>query len=126
MMAPDATPDSGLDAEDVPERRLSPTVLTLRRLLHHRLFMTGFVVFVFVLVVALLRPWITSADPDKLALCYPFLTPLPDHLFGTDNFGRSLYSRVIWGARLSMIIGVSVVAINAVLGTAIGAAAGYF
>ena len=126
MMAPDATPDLGLDAEDVPERRLSPTVLTLRRLLHHRLFMTGFVVFVFVLAVAVLAPWITSADPDRLAMHYRFLSPSPEHLFGTDNFGRSLYSRVVWGARLSMIIGVSVVAINAVLGTAIGAAAGYF
>src|ERR1700722_1914967 len=121
--APDAPAP---DTEDVPERRLSPTVLTLRRLLHHRLFMTGFVVFVFVLAVAVLAPWITDVDPNKLAMRYRFLSPSPDHLFGTDNFGRSLYSRVVWGARLSMIIGVSVVAINAVLGTAIGAAAGYF
>ena len=127
-----AAPDVGIadavieDAEDVPERRLSPAVLTLRRLLHHRLFMTGFVVFAIVLVIAVLAPWLTDADPDRLAMRYRFLSPSPEHLFGTDNFGRSLYSRVIWGARLSMIIGVSVVAINAVLGTAIGAAAGYF
>ena len=130
MTGPDAlsfrAPALGPDVEDVPERRLSPAVLTLRRLLHHRLFMSGFVVFMIVLVIAVLAPWITSADPDRLAMRYRFLSPSPDHLFGTDNFGRSLYSRVIWGARLSMIIGVSVVAINAVLGTAIGAAAGYF
>ena len=125
-MRADIEPVVETDAEDVPQRRLSPAVLTLRRLLHHRLFMSGFVVFTIVLVVAILAPWITSADPDRLAMRYRFLPPSWDHLFGTDNFGRSLYSRVVWGARLSMIIGVSVVAINAVFGTAIGAAAGYF
>ena len=74
----------------------------------------------------MLAPWIAPVDPNKLAMRYKFLPPSPEHLFGTDNFGRSLWSRVIWGARLSMIIGASVVAINAVFGTLIGAAAGYF
>jgi peptide/nickel transport system permease protein len=55
-----------------------------------------------------------------------FLPPSAEHLFGTDNLGRSLWSRVVWGAQLSMIIGSAVVAINAVFGTLIGAAAGYF
>jgi peptide/nickel transport system permease protein len=117
---------AALDAEDVPQRRQSPTVLAFRRLVRHRLFMTGLVIFLAVLAVAVLAPWITDADPDRLAMRYRFLPPSPDHLFGTDNFGRSLYSRVVWGARLSMIIGVSVVGINAVLGTVVGAAAGYF
>jgi ABC-type dipeptide/oligopeptide/nickel transport system permease subunit len=58
---------------------------------------------------------------DQAGDAHRFLPPSADHLFGTDNFGRSLWSRVIWGARLSMIIGVSVVAINAVFGTLIGA-----
>jgi peptide/nickel transport system permease protein len=57
---------------------------------------------------------------------FKFQPPSSDFIFGTDNFGRSLWSRVVWGAQLSMIIGASVVAINAVAGTAIGAAAGYF
>jgi peptide/nickel transport system permease protein len=47
-------------------------------------------------------------------------------VFGTDSFGRSLWSRVVWGAQLSMLIGASVVVLNAVFGTLIGAAAGYF
>ena len=67
-LEPGLGPLLGPDAEDVPQRRLSPARLTLRRLLHHRLFMTGFVVFVFVLVVAVLAPWITSADPNRLAM----------------------------------------------------------
>jgi peptide/nickel transport system permease protein len=55
-----------------------------------------------------------------------FLPPGGNWVLGTDSLGRSLWSRVVWGAQLSMIIGGSVVALNAVFGTLIGAAAGYF
>ena len=99
---------------------------TLRRLLRHRLFVTGLVLFLIVLVLAALAPWITTADPNRLSFRNKFLPPSFDFVFGTDNFGRSLWSRAVWGARLSMEIGVSVVALNAVFGTAIGALAGYF
>ncbi|HVY14039.1 MAG TPA: ABC transporter permease [Rhodopila sp.] len=99
---------------------------TLRRLLHHRLFMLGCVLFGIILVVAILAPIIAPVDPNKLAMRYKFQPPSAEFIFGTDNFGRSLWSRVVWGAQLSMIIGMSVVAINAVAGTAVGAIAGYF
>ena len=99
---------------------------TLRRLVRHRLFMTGLVLFSVVLLLALLAPWITTADPNRLAFRSKFLAPSADFVFGTDNFGRSLWSRSVWGARLSMEIGVAVVALNAVFGTAVGALAGYF
>jgi peptide/nickel transport system permease protein len=107
-------------------RRGSPFWDTMRRLLHHRLFVLGCVLFGIVLLAAVLAPWIAPVNPNKLAMRFKFQPPSREFLFGTDNFGRSLWSRVIWGAQLSMLIGGSVVAINAVLGTAIGAAAGYF
>ena len=98
----------------------------LRRLLRHRLFMTGLVLFLIVLALAAFAPWITTADPNRLSFRSKFLAPSTDFVFGTDNFGRSLWSRSVWGARLSMEIGVAVVALNAVFGTAVGALAGYF
>ncbi|HQT79014.1 MAG TPA: ABC transporter permease [Rhodopila sp.] len=98
----------------------------LWRLLHHRLFLLGCVLFGSVLLLGLLAPVIAPVDPNRLAMRFRFQPPSRAFLFGTDNFGRSLWSRVIWGAQLSMLIGGAVVAINAVLGTAIGAAAGYF
>jgi peptide/nickel transport system permease protein len=119
----DAAPDL---AEAIPRRHHHPAWATLRRLLHHRLFLTGLVLFLIILLAALLAPWIAPVDPNRLAMRFRFLPPSPEHLFGTDNFGRSLWSRVIWGARLSMVIGSAVVAINAVFGTLIGAAAGYY
>jgi peptide/nickel transport system permease protein len=98
----------------------------MRRLLHHRLFVLGCVLFGIVLLVAILAPIIAPLDPNKLSMRNKFLPPGRDYIFGTDNFGRSLWSRVVWGAQLSMLIGGAVVAINAILGTIIGAAAGYF
>jgi peptide/nickel transport system permease protein len=99
---------------------------TLRRLLHHRLFVTGLILFGLVVVVAALAPVIAPVDPNKLAMRNKFLPPSWEYPFGTDNFGRSQLSRVVWGARLSIIMGCSVVALNAVFGTLIGALSGYF
>jgi len=104
----------------------SPTWTTIKRLLHHRLFVVGLALFAIVALAAILAPWIAPLDPNKLAMRARFQPPSANWLFGTDNFGRSLWSRVIWGARLSMMIGASVVVINAVFGTLIGALAGYF
>jgi peptide/nickel transport system permease protein len=98
----------------------------LWRLLHHRLFVLGAILFAIIVVAAALAPVIAPLDPNKLSMRNKFQAPSWNYLFGTDNFGRSLWSRVIWGAQLSMFIGSAVVAVNAVAGTAIGAAAGYF
>jgi peptide/nickel transport system permease protein len=129
-MAPDTVLASAsaelLDDAEVVTRHHHPAWTTLRRLLHHRLFLLGVALCGVVLVVAALAPWITSVDPNRLAMRAKFRPPDSQFIFGTDNFGRSLWSRVVWGAQLSMIIGGAVVAINAVFGTAIGAAAGYF
>lgn len=127
-MPPDvavATPVEEFGGAAIP-RHHHPAWVTLRRLLHHRMFVTGLVLFGIIALAAILAPWIAPVDPDRLAMRFRFLPPSAEHLFGTDNFGRSLWSRVIWGARLSMVIGSAVVAINAVFGTLIGAAAGYF
>ncbi len=111
---------------EVPLVRQSPWRLTLRRLFRHKLFVSGLVLFGIIMAAAVLAPWVTSVDPTKLAMRMKFKEPSADWLFGTDNFGRSLWSRVLHGAQLSMLIGVSVVALNAVFGTLIGALAGYF
>jgi peptide/nickel transport system permease protein len=114
------------DAEDIAATREHPARATLKRLLRHRLFMTGLVLFGIIAVIAAAAPWITAVDPQRLSMRNKFLPPDGTWIFGTDNFGRSLWSRVVWGAQLSMIIGASVVALNAVFGTLIGALAGYF
>jgi peptide/nickel transport system permease protein len=113
-------------SDALTERREHPAWGATKRLLHHRLFLLGLALFAIVALAAILAPWIAPIDPNKLSMRTKFRPPSGDFLFGTDNFGRSLWSRVIWGARLSMLIGFSVVLINAVFGTLIGALAGYF
>jgi peptide/nickel transport system permease protein len=99
---------------------------TTRRLLRHPAFRAGLILFSFVLAFAILAPLIAPVDPTRLFMRQKFLPPSADHLFGTDNLGRSLWSRVIFGAQLSMLMGGAVVVLNAVFGTVIGALAGYF
>ena len=117
---------SDLAVEDFAPQRVHPARATLKRLFHHRLFMTGLVLFGIIAIIGALAPWITDINPNRLSMRNKFLSPGGDWVFGTDNFGRSLWARTVWGAQLSMIIGASVVALNAVFGTLIGAAAGYF
>lgn len=117
---------STIDAEGIALKREHPARATVKRLLRHRLFMTGLVLFLIIAIAAILAPWITDVDPNRLSMRNKFKPPGEGWVFGTDSFGRSLWSRVVWGAQLSMMIGASVVALNAVFGILIGAAAGYF
>jgi len=117
---------AAIDAEGIALRREHPARATIKRLFRHRLFMTGLVLFLIIAVTAILAPWITDVDPNRLSMRNKFKPPGEGWVFGTDSFGRSLWSRVVWGAQLSMLIGASVVALNAVFGILIGAAAGYF
>jgi len=115
-----------IDAEGIALKREHPARATVKRLLRHRLFMTGLVLFLIIAITAILAPWITDVDPNRLSMRNKFKPPGEGWVFGTDSFGRSLWSRVVWGAQLSMLIGASVVALNAVFGILIGTAAGYF
>jgi len=117
---------AAMDAEGIALKREHPARATIKRLLRHRLFMTGLVLFLIIASIAILAPWITDTDPNRLSMRNKFKPPGEGWIFGTDSFGRSLWSRVVWGAQLSMLIGASVVALNAVFGILIGAAAGYF
>jgi len=97
-----------------------------RRLLRHRSFQTGLGLFAIVAMAAVLVPLISDASPTKLAMRTRFVPPGWDALFGTDNLGRSLLARVVYGAQLSLMIGTSVVVLNAIFGTLLGALSGYF
>ena len=99
---------------------------TARRLLHHRSFQTGIGLFAILVLAAAFVPIISGADPTRLSMRTRFVPPGAEFLFGTDNFGRSQLARVVYGARLSLMIGTSVVVLNAIFGGLIGALSGYF
>jgi peptide/nickel transport system permease protein len=79
---------------------------------------------IFVLA-GLLAPWLAPANPAAIDLLHRLQGPSPAHWCGTDELGRDTLSRLLWGARLSLTVSVSVVAISLALGLAIGGLAGY-
>lgn len=79
----------------------------------------------FYLTVAILAPVLATHDPAKMALAERILPPSASHLFGTDEYGRDLYSRTLLGARLSFQVGFLTMAIAGVVGSVIGLLSGY-
>ena len=92
-----------------------------RRLLRHRSFVIGLVLFMIVVLAAVLAPLIAFGEPNKTAIRVRFREPSADFWFGTDNLGRNLWARVIYGSQLSLGIGFGVVLFNATLGVVLGA-----
>lgn len=82
-------------------------------------------VSIFVLF-AFFAPWIAPKDPAHIDLPTRLQSPSANHWFGTDELGRDIFSRVIHGARISMLVGASVVAASLVLGLIFGSIAGYY
>jgi peptide/nickel transport system permease protein len=86
----------------------------------------GLVIFVLLILTAVFAPVIATHDPLALDTNRRFDAPSGDHWFGTDSLGRDLYSRIIYGARTSLIIGVSSVSLGATLGAVIGIVSAYY
>jgi peptide/nickel transport system permease protein len=105
-----------------PPRRFAVT----RRLFRHRLFVTGLILFGTMLFLALAADWIAPHSPMRMQFRARFRPPGEAFLFGTDNFGRDIFSRLCFGARLSLGIGFAVVLATGIIGTAVGLLAGYF
>ncbi|HYK22631.1 MAG TPA: ABC transporter permease [Pyrinomonadaceae bacterium] len=92
----------------------------------NRLTIIGVVIVTVLVIVALFAPWIATYDVGATDLTMRYLPPSSVHWFGTDSTGRDIFSRVVFGARISLQVGIVVVAVSAVIGTILGAVAGYY
>ena len=92
----------------------------------NKLAIAGLVVVIIILLVTIFAPLIAPYDYDTQDLTKSYLEPCKEHLLGTDKFGRDTLSRLIWGSRNSMAMGLGCVAFSSILGITIGAIAGYF
>jgi peptide/nickel transport system permease protein len=105
--------------------RAVPRTHPLRRLLHRRGAAVGLVVIVFFTLVAMFAPLISPYDPLATSWSAIRKAPSAAHWFGTDEIGRDVLARVVWGARASLLAGVVSVAISLSVGVPIGLVAGY-
>jgi peptide/nickel transport system permease protein len=103
----------------------SPARRALRRLLKRRAAVVGLGIVAAVVLLALFAPWLAPYDPLQTSFALVRKAPSATHWFGTDEVGRDLLSRVVWGARASLAAGVISVSIAVGIGVPIGMLAGY-
>ncbi|WP_298068405.1 ABC transporter permease [uncultured Mailhella sp.] len=97
--------------------------LELRR---HGMFLTGLAIVLTMSLLALLAPWLAPFDPAALDLDSILMPPSSEHLLGTDALGRDVFSRLLYGARVSLWVGFVAVGISTAIGVALGLISGYF
>lgn len=98
----------------------------LRRLLSRRIAVVGGVLIIVIALVGLAAPLLTPYDPNGLQISNRLKPPSSTHPFGTDNFGRDVWARTVFGTRLSLVVGLSTALITAVLGTLLALLAGTY
>jgi peptide/nickel transport system permease protein len=97
-----------------------------RQVRHNRFALAGFILLGFLALVAIFAPLIAPYDPISMDLGNTLKPPYADHLLGTDKLGRDVLSRVIFGSRISLIVGFIVEGIAVSVGVTLGAVSGYF
>src|SRR5258705_2108917 len=78
-----------------------------------------------IVLASIAAPWLATVDPISIDPSHRLRSPSADHWFGTDRFGRDLYSRVMYGGRVSLVVGLSVATLATLIGLAIGLVSGY-
>lgn len=108
-------------------RRLAdhPVIQALRKLRRNGLAMAGLYVILGLMLVALFAPWIAPFDPNRQDLLNALQSPSLQHWFGTDEYGRDVFSRLVYGARITLGIVAMVAVLVGPVGLAIGVVAGY-
>ncbi|WP_343717553.1 ABC transporter permease [Inquilinus sp.] len=97
-----------------------------RLLLRRKTAMIGLIILVVLVLAAAFAPYITSYAPQKLSIVNRLKPPSGAHWFGTDEFGRDVFTRAVYGGRLSLFVGFAVVILSSVLGIVLGLVAGFF
>ncbi len=104
----------------------------LRLLVRSRTAMIGFIILIFLLLVAIFQEQFATQDPNKQSLRARMLPPAweengdPAYLLGTDQLGRDILSRMVYGTRISLFVGFAGVVISTVIGTVLGLISGYY
>ncbi|MBU1312467.1 MULTISPECIES: ABC transporter permease [Pseudorhizobium] len=97
-----------------------------RRFLKRKTVAAGVIVLAIFVLLAVLAPWIAPYSPSKLSIVNRLKPPSEVYWFGTDEFGRDVFSRTIFAGRLSLLVGAAVVTLSALIGVTLGLLAGFF
>ncbi len=117
---------STVPAQIVARKQAGPWVRAWSKLARNRMALVGLIAILFFIFIAIFAPWVSPYDPLEASWSAIRKAPSMEHWFGTDELGRDVLSRVIWGARASLLAGIVSVLISLLLGVVIGMVAGYF
>lgn len=109
-----------------PKKSLSPWAIARKKFIKNKLAMVSLTFLLIVTVLSLLAPYITTADITRINLGQFGLEPSKDHWLGTDKSGRDVFTRLLYGGRISLLVGLSCTFFVILLGTIVGSIAGYF
>lgn len=112
--------------EPVEEKAVSPWLEAWRTFRKNKLAVVGACIVIFFILLAIFAPWIAPETINEQKLANRLLAPSSDHWFGTDDFGRDIFSRVVYGARISLWVGFLAVVGSMVIGCFLGIIAGYY
>lgn len=110
----------------MPSRAPSWRIKAMAFASDNKLFVFGALLLLLIILAAVFAPWLAPYEPNKIVFSQKLLALNWAHWMGTDEFGRDILSRVLYGARTSLIIGVSVTLIAMLIGIPIGLVSGYF
>lgn len=96
------------------------------RLSRNKLALIGGVIVIILFTIALFAPWFSPYDPGKIDVTRILEAPSREHPLGTDELGRDVLSRMVWGSRISLAVGFVAVGILSVIGVFLGSLAGYY
>lgn len=121
-----STKDAGENTDsDETEERATPSREVLRVLLHSPTAMLGVSLVCFIILMAVFAPWVATHSPSSQTLEDQLKPPSTSHILGTDQLGRDIYSRIVWGARISLQMGITAVSIGLFLGVTVGFVSGF-
>lgn len=92
----------------------------------NRRAVVGAFILMFIIIMAIFAPFVTNHEPQKQNMRNRLQPPSSEHIFGTDQFGRDMYSRVVYGARLSLRVGFLSIGMALLAGCTLGLVAGYY
>ncbi|MBS3810959.1 MAG: ABC transporter permease [Halanaerobiales bacterium] len=114
------------NVETTKEIKSSPGTLVWRRFRHNRMALIGLGMLSIIVLISILAPLLATHDPNKIYMDKFRQPPNDEHILGTDSLGRDVWSRLVYGSRVSMTVGITAVAMYLLIGVTIGTLAAYF
>lgn len=110
----------------MPQKPETLTRIAVEKFMKNKLAVVGLVMLILIVLAAIFAPYLTPYEPSTQELLKKLTPPNSEHWLGVDTLGRDMYTRMLYGARISLLVGFASVTASIIIGTIVGAVAGYY